>query len=41
MVVVATCLPVFAIAFISMPLLLGGHPGEATVAASAGERHLT
>lgn len=33
-VIGATMLPVVAVTFLSMPYILGGHPGEARIAAA-------
>ena len=41
LVTLATLMPVVAIAFVSMPLSLGGHPGEIRTASATVERHLT
>ena len=38
-VVAATLLPVIAVAFLSWPLILGGHPGEPRPAAAMSDGH--
>jgi hypothetical protein len=40
-VVMATLVPVLLTAFVSIPLNLGGHPGEARVQASLNSPHMT
>jgi hypothetical protein len=40
-VVAASVLPVVLTAFLSIPLSLGGHPGEARVAQDAGQMHMS
>lgn len=40
-VVCFTLLPVILTAFLSMPTILGGHPGEPRTDAAMVERHLT
>ena len=40
-VVVASLVPVIAVAFVSIPLALGGHPGEQRSAEPAVWRHMT
>lgn len=40
-VVLGTLLFVMSVAFISIPISLGGHPGEAIVAAAQPAFHLT
>jgi hypothetical protein len=40
-VVAASVLPVVMTAFLSIPLNLGGHPGEARVAQDAAQMHMT
>jgi hypothetical protein len=40
-VVMATLSPVIATAFVSMPLALGGHPGEVRSASVTTQSHMT
>ncbi len=40
-VMFAACLPAVLTAFISQPLILGGHPGEPVAQATLAARHLT
>lgn len=40
-VTVAACLPAILTAFLSQPLILGGHPGESVAAMVPQARHLT
>jgi hypothetical protein len=40
-VVFASGMLVVLVAFISIPVSLGGHPGEALVSATAQDRHMT
>ena len=40
-VVLATLMPVALLAFLSMPLSLGGHPGEPRQTETTSERHMT
>lgn len=40
-VVIATCMPVFFITFVSIPFQLGSQPGEMVASGVAVERHLT
>jgi hypothetical protein len=40
-VVLATLVPVILIAFMSIPVSLGGHPGEALTASAPITQHMT
>lgn len=40
-VVIATLAPVILIAFMSIPFMLGGHPGEARTANAPIAQHMT
>ena len=40
-VVAATLVPVVLVAFVSVPLALGAHPGEVRQASASVERHMT
>jgi hypothetical protein len=40
-VVAATLVPVVLVAFVSIPLALGAHPGEVRQAGASVERHMT
>jgi hypothetical protein len=40
-VVLAALVPVVLTAFISVPMSLGGHPGEARAAAATAGQHMT
>lgn len=40
-VMFAACLPAILTAFLSQPLILGGHPGESVVPPVSQARHLT
>ncbi|WP_157979398.1 hypothetical protein [Rhodoferax ferrireducens] len=40
-VVLATLVPVILIAFMSIPVTLGGHPGEASAANAPFTQHMT